>query len=332
MEDFKSPCRRIVFCRLGGIGDVIHTLPLVKYLRKKYENASIEYITSKDISELLTNSCSFIDRVWAFSKIRKKRLSSEILREGKINYFFNFHNSLSFFFFNLFYLKANIFFQYKKNNSLHAVVNFAKTYDKTLSGFELDRVTLSVNCEKEFLDSYGLKENKYLCFVPGVGKERPHRGWPFEKWIDLTKKILDHEKEFKIVFLGGEDESSLFDNYKNLNGQIVNLISKLSLSEATKIISKSACLISCDTGLLHMASAIGVKVIGLYGPTKLERTGPFSANSQVAVAKNCKCISNFWDVKKCKLTKELTGYCMNNLSVDNVLALIEAGSSEIGIA
>ncbi|MBI2995495.1 MAG: glycosyltransferase family 9 protein [Candidatus Melainabacteria bacterium] len=299
--------KRIVLCRLGGIGDVIHTLPLVKYLRNKYKEASIEYITSENISELLTKCCPYIDRVWVYKK--------GFRIQDSVNYFFNLHTSLKFFFFNLFHIRAKKYFQYKKDNNFHAVVNFAKTYDKELSALHLDMKTIFVNNSTDILTKSGLAATKYICFVPGVGKVRIHRAWPFENWFSLTKKILNCKRDYKVVFLGGEDEKEIFQN-SSFNNQVVNLIGKLCLSKVAKIISGASCLVSCDTGLLHIASALSKKVIGLYGPTLPQRTGPFTNDYQILSAKDCKCINK----KKCSFING--GYCMNSLSIDKVLETI----------
>ena len=322
--------RRIVLCRLGGIGDVIQTLPLVKYLKKKYQEATIEYITSEDVADLLTRHCDFIDKVWVFDKNKKKQLAKEILEsENKIDYFFNLHSSLSFFFFNLFYIKAKNFFQYKKKSDLHAVINFARTYDPEISMFNLESNTLCVNNSKDILSQYLLKEGRYFCFVIGVGDVRPHRAWKFENWINLAKKFLYSKKDFKVVFLGGNHEEKIFENQIKLvkdinNDRIINLLGKLSLSEVAQIISKSTGLVSCDTGLLHLASALSIRVIGLYGPTLSKRSGPFTNDYKVFEAKDCECICGFKDLKVCKKNKSsistssTSGFCMDSIIVSDV--------------
>ena len=323
---------RIVLCRLGGIGDVIHTLPLVRFLRNKYKEASIEYITSGENVGLLINHCPFIDNVWSFDKKNKNELWKNILsKSGKIDYFFNLHTSFKFYLFNLLYLKAKKFFQYKKDRNIHAVLNFARTYDPGLSAFDLDTKTLFVKDLKDGLLKYDLRERGYACFVIGVGSARPHRSWPFEKWLSLAKKILFTEKDLKIVFLGGEYERKIFESWFNekddqkipgFKDRAVNLTGKLTLSEVAEIVSKAAYLVSCDTGLLHLASALSVKVLGLFGPTMPERTGPFTADYQIVCAKECKCISTFWEVKKCEKSENLSGYCMNKIDVNDVLSKI----------
>ena len=322
---------RIVFCRLGGIGDVIHTLPLVQYIRNKYPTSSIEYITSHNVKELLDGCCSFIDKVWVYEKHNEKPLGNNFLKcpaLNLINYFFNLHGNLRFFLFNLFFVKSKRYFHYKKDKSIHAVVNFARTYDKSISVFSLDRQVLHVNESQEILKENNLKKNRYVCFVPGVGYLRPHRAWSFENWIKLTKKILTGGNDFKVVFLGGEYESAIFENWIKLakdvnvyeNDRVISLMGKLSLFETTQVISNSSFLVSCDTGLLHIASGLGVRTIGLYGPTLPERTGPFSSESKIFRAKDCNCVNNVFDTKKCKKTSEGAGYCMNSLSVDEIFS------------
>ena len=331
LHPFATSPLRILFCRLGGIGDVLHTLPLVKYLRKRYPNSSIEYITSSSVADLLESHCPYINKVWVYNKREQSKIAHKILQYqderqktvGKIDYFFNLHNSFSFYFFNLFFIKAKQFFQYKKDKNVHAVINFARTYDKSISAFELESKTLIETDSAHLLKKYNLQENKYICLVPGVGTSRIHRAWPFENWFSLAKKFLFIEKNIKIVFLGGEDERKMFDGWVEKD-PVINLIGKLSLPDTAKIISNSLKVISGDTGLLHLASALSKKVVGLYGPTLPKRTGPFTSEYQILVAKNCKCINKIWDIKKCKMTKLPKGFCMDSLTVDNVLTNVSS--------
>ena len=331
MKD-NSISHRIVLSRLGGIGDVIHTLPLAEYLKRKYPNLNIEYITSSDVADLLAKHCPYIDCVWTYDKENKKQFAEKILSKGgKIEYFFNLHSSLTFFFFNLFYIRAKKYFQYRKDNKIHAVVNFARTYDASVSAIELKPSTLNVNGTENLLDKYDLKAGQYVCFVPGVGKARTHRAWPFEKWLSLAKKLLNCNKDIKVVFLGGRDEEKIIkifpeDGGKDFNNRALNLIGKLTLSDDVKIIYGSKYLISCDTGLLHLACALSKKVIGLYGPTLPERSGPFTGNFKVIRASGCECISKSRDIKHCKKSNLPIGSCMNNLSVESVFNIIEGSS------
>ena len=312
--------KRILLCRLGAIGDVMHTLPLVKYLRKEFQDTSIEYLTSPDLVSFLQDCCPYIDKVWAFTSDKKKQVACDILNDSnKIDYFFNLHSTFSFFIFNLFYIHALKYFQYSKDDSLHAAVNFAKTFKKNITALDLEHKTLCVGDADELLKEYGLNEGKYICFVPGVGRKRPHRAWTVECWSRLTEKFLSLQKDYKVVFLGGKEELRLIGYLPEVKDQTINLISRLNLQDVAKIISKAHSLFSCDTGLLHIASGLSVMVVGLYGPTQPARTGPFLKNYHLQVAKDCKCIGKFMDMKQCKITKKSSGYCMQSIEVDNVL-------------
>ncbi len=324
-RESNSKIKRILLCRLGGIGDVILTLPLAKYLKKIFPNARIEYITSTNVAELLEASCRSIDKTWSYTKVGANKLALEILGdEDEVDYFFNLHGSLRFFLYNLFDIKAKKYFHFKKDRDLHAVVNFAQTFDLNISAHNLEPKTLAISSSKDLLNQYGLKENRYFCFVPGVGKVRAHRAWSVDSWVMLAKKLLVSfvDKEFKVVFLGGEDEEKLSPYFNSFEGRTADLIGKLSLVDSAKIINSSAGLVSGDTGLLHLAGALSKKVIGIFGPTLPERSGPFTSDFDVLRAKDCMCIG---DLKKCK-KKSGSGMCMESISIDDVIGKLQIGS------
>lgn len=322
MKDSQEEVTRILLCRLGGIGDVVHTLPLAKFLKKKHKYASVEYLTSSNVAPILENYCPYLDRVWSFDKKNKAKIANEInLEKNKVDYFFNLHSSLSFFFFNLFYIRANRFFQYKKNNRLHAVVNFVSIYDPNISAFEIDsKVLIDDRDELELLKTYGLLSRNYICLVPGVGKVRLNRAWPISRWSELARGLLKLNPNLKVVYLGGPDEQSLINKFSNIGDGVVNLIGALNLLDTTRIISRAANLISCDTGLLHLAAGLSVNNVGLYGPTKLERSGPFTSNCHLVTANDCKCRGVLDGAKSCIKTKERHGYCMEDIEIEDILS------------
>lgn len=57
--------------------------------------------------------------------------------------------------------------------------------------------------------------------------------------------------------------------------RFINLTSKTSLMQLVNLIQRAKLVISNDSGPIHMAAAFGIPVVGLYGPTNPERTGPF---------------------------------------------------------
>lgn len=326
-QNVKNHVNRILLCRSGGIGDVIQTLPLVKYLRTKYKTSNIEYLTSGEIAKLLESYCPYIDKVWVFDKNKQKQLVGEMLnyRSSNIDYFFNLHNSLTFFLFNLFYVRAKRFFQYRKNYNYHVVVNYAKIYDSSISEFDLESKTLFVTKEStELLSFYGFKNGKYICLVPGVGKARPHRAWLLENWLALSKQLTRINGGYKIAILGGKDQEKSISVLFNVGDDLVNLVGKLSLNQTLELMSSSFLVVSCDTGMLHLASALGKKVISLFGPTDPNRFGPFTFNSKIISAKDCHCIGRFKDSKECKIGKHnSTGFCMSTITVENVLSSVQ---------
>ncbi len=90
---------------------------------------------------------------------------------------------------------------------------------------------------------------------------------------------------------------------ERLGDSAVNLIGRTSLEELVALLSKSDLLITADTGIVHMADAIGTPLVAVYGPTDPVRTGPYCQRERVVVAhESCEkmpCLKRECDDAKC---------------------------------
>lgn len=111
----------------------------------------------------------------------------------------------------------------------------------------------------EHLNSYKhLNDMKYV--VIGVGAMNPNRRYPVEKIIDLLQIMKKNIKTslIKCIVIGGGDITG-FDIEEN--DQTINLIGKLSLSQAAHIIERAIAYIGNDTGTMHLAAALNIPCI-----------------------------------------------------------------------
>ncbi len=299
--------RKIIIIHKAAIGDSVLATPVFKALKTKKPDLKLLYIGQTQINEFFRNTCEYLDDYCdinqGFFKVRKFILLNN--PDLIIDLTNNFKTNLL----TLGFKKS----KYKKNPKIHAVNNFFETIDKIneitgLNDLKPDFPTLNPPKSETVSDNLPM-----IALVIGVGKKRSNRSWPLNKWLELIEKLKPH---YKVVVIGGSDEIDLSSNFReDLN--LKNFIGKLSLTQTASLLKECKVLISSDTGPLHIAVSVGTRVIGLYGPTLVERSGPFlNEKNCISTSDICKCIN----LKACSV-KLYNGnsQCMDKIAVSDIL-------------
>lgn len=120
---------------------------------------------------------------------------------------------------------------------------------------------------KEFLENINVLNDDFKIIVhTGSGDSSPN--WSEGKYFDLIKKILreHNQKHLKILLTAREMSGEFLGQNDQLNdGSIINISEKVyDLRDLIKVIAIVNILVTSSTGPIHLASALGVKTIGLY--------------------------------------------------------------------
>ena len=99
--------------------------------------------------------------------------------------------------------------------------------------------------------------------------------WPVERWKKLAARIIQKTRA-RLVIVGDEFERMTARSVIRSAPRGHDLTGKTSLAELAAVISRCDVLISGDSGPLHLATALGKRVVGLYGPTDPVLSGPFA--------------------------------------------------------
>ncbi|MCY4110262.1 MAG: glycosyltransferase family 9 protein [Chloroflexi bacterium] len=99
--------------------------------------------------------------------------------------------------------------------------------------------------------------------------------WPAERWKELAV-LINEETGARLVTIGDEFERKTARSVIRSVPRTHDLTGKTSLAELAAVISRCDVLISGDSGPLHLATALGKRVVGLYGPTDPVLSGPFA--------------------------------------------------------
>ncbi|MBU1006969.1 MAG: glycosyltransferase family 9 protein, partial [Candidatus Omnitrophica bacterium] len=149
------------------------------------------------------------------------------------------------------------------------------------------------------------------------------KNWPLDKWNKLAG-ILKSQYGIKVIAFGkiGDD---LFGQMvlREMSPEITDSY-ETTLKQAMALIKRCDLFIGVDSGLLHLASCIGTKVIGLYGPTSGEYIYPYFHRYDIVVSKEkLDCMPCYPELKPCLYKKKFWfSACMEGISVEDVLEIV----------
>jgi heptosyltransferase-1 len=108
----------------------------------------------------------------------------------------------------------------------------------------------------------------YVVFLQGTSW--PSKEWPIEYWIDLANLVRADGYDVKIVW-GNEAEFVRAEKISNASD--ASIMPRLSLGEIADQLGAASAVVGVDSGLAHLAAALSVSAITLYGATDPEKTG-----------------------------------------------------------
>lgn len=162
----------------------------------------------------------------------------------------------------------------------------------------------------ELLQKVGYKGNVPLIGINPGAAYGSAKCWPKERFALLAKR-LEKEGCF-VVFLGDAGAIPLIDSIcQGLPAKVVSLAGKTDLQELLGVISCLDILVTNDSGPMHLADALGIKVVALFGSTDPDKTGPYR-QPQAALRKKVVCSPCF------QRTCPLDFACMRGIKVEEV--------------
>jgi lipopolysaccharide heptosyltransferase I len=123
---------------------------------------------------------------------------------------------------------------------------------------------------ERFLSEQGVKpHDRLVALNPGAG--RPAKRWPVGHFRGLAERLVV-EAGVRVLVLWGPDEEGMARAVARADAI---LAPATTLPELGALLRRSRLVVGSDTGPLHLAAALGTPCVGLYGPTRPERNGPY---------------------------------------------------------
>jgi len=299
--------RSILVIRFSSIGDIVLTTSPLQRLRAAYPAARIDYFTLSDFAPLLEGHPA-IDRVIQLDRstsfFQLKRITRR-LRSTGYDLIVDFHNTLRSkiirpsmgsipkVVFHKPRLRRFLLFYFHKNTfpkdfgiirSLNQVIDpIAKEtakYQTKLVVSEVERISA-----RESLLKRGVK-GSYICLIPGAAW--PQKQWLAERYGKLAREIIDTLSMDVIILGTSKDE--ICDHITGYCKSVINMRAVTSIRESMAIISSAALTVGSDTGLCHIAEALGIRSVMILGPTARETgAGHNLTGSATVEVKNLHC-------------------------------------------
>ncbi|MBI5911563.1 MAG: lipopolysaccharide heptosyltransferase II [Betaproteobacteria bacterium] len=189
---------------------------------------------------------------------------------------------------------------------------------------EVDPVNTARTTSRLNLD----RSRTIAAFCPGA-EYGPAKRWPARHFAALARELA--KRNYAVWLIGSAKDAELGEAIRaQSGGACENLCGKTDLAAAIDLIACAKLVVSNDSGLMHVAAALGKPLVALYGSSSPEHTPPLSLSSQPGLARivnlEIECSPCF--ARECPLSHFK---CMNDLLPARVLAEIDAiGEPAVG--
>ena len=328
-----------------GLGDCVCMLPAIKAVREKYPNAYIAMIVnSKANEEIFRHGNVKIDRYHYFSLKNYSKISTlNTLAELFLTRFdigilaTMTPATKGKMLFKLLGIKECYGEQYDGrqfldlDNSKHFVDRNLDVVHK-LTGDVVDRqphLFAFPSDGDNFTNIFSRLQGKNIAVNIGGADKNYYKGnyvftrsWNKNSMHELTKS-LSNIKKYNVFLIGGKLEEELLIDYEDVlvKNNVFNFVNQTTIGETIYILSQSDCVIGVDTGMQHVADALGKPTVSIFGPTNPSTHGAYSSQARFVQCRPllscqyCFTTNNYYTCPNRR--------CLNTITSENVLQVVE---------
>ncbi len=336
--------RRILVMRYRFIGDTLLTVPFLRNLRAAYPDAIIDMLVAPNSGEVLRD-CPYIDELLMFDTTRKHRYENPNSKAEKRSFWHYVQFLRARRYDTAFVLKRSF-----SSSGLAFLAGIPERigFDTEGRGFLLTKrvpypkAMHEVDCFLEVLKAAAIPvrdrhleswqqpeelEKARQCLPETVGKQvvlhltssNIAKQWPEEHALQLAQWLLNPENNH-VHCLGAPSDAAL---YESLRQKLLPMqrerfhihCGKFSLLESMAFLKQMDLVVGVDSGTLHMASAVDVPMVALFGPMDERKWGPPGA----------RIVTEPVDCRPCNLDKpcRFDFACMKHLRPEAVIETIK---------
>lgn len=344
---------RILLIKPSSLGDIIHALPVLGGLRRRYPDSRIDWLIASPLAPLLAGHPDITELV-LFDRARLGRIgrrrgsASALLRflrelrarrydlvvdlqglfrtgffsmatRAPVRIGFRASRELAWLFYNRYIPAAE---PARAGGEAHAVDrNYAVAQ---MLGFADQPIRFEIAIPdaaraevSAMLDAGGVTANQRILLIA------PGARWETKRWGDARyRELADAIQavgDVRCVLVGGSAESDVCASIaRTCASPPVNLAGRTTLHQLAAVVARADCVVCNDSAVLHLAVALNRRVVCLIGPTNPARTGPYGRPQDV-VQLDLPCSPCYLrTLRKCRHDHR----CMRELPVQTVAAAV----------
>lgn len=332
---------RILVVKLDHLGDVLLATPVFSNLRRAYPNTELHTLTGTwsrvvlekhpDVSKVIEYNSPAFCRTGQPTSFKQTFQLYRALRRQKYDLMVELRSDWRVVWFAFLRLTPK-----RLDRAALQVANklglaqFTGTHETTRNldvlkqasiPIPVQTTTFSVTAENkewasDFLATHQIdREHPLIAIHPGSPIEL--KRWLPERYAELADWLIA-QKGAQILFVGVKDEIEIItDIQTRMRGESINIAGETTLTQLASILHRCTVFIGNDSGPMHLAAAVGIHTIGLYGPGDPIRFGP--------VGEKCQTIRRKLDCPPCPGTTCRFGEegCMSKIQVTDVIQTLE---------
>ena len=327
---------KILCIKPRGIGDIILSTIVLDNLKAQFPSSKIDYLTEHFAKPAVENN-PLVNKVITIDK--KEFPLKAALKIRKENYdmildLWSNPRSAQITF--LSGVKYRVGFAYRGRKYAYNLLATSGKGDhhsaehnlELLKAIEVPVISKKIHYYVNEKDDIAAKDFIKENFTPGktIIGIIPSGGWPSKrcdasKWVEIGKAVTDKYNAGILILWGPGDENDA--NYIKENFPGSTCAPKTTVSEMGGFIKNCSIVLANDSGPMHIAAALNIPTLGIFGPTNPKAHGPYSENSSYVIKEDLFCI--ICNLLECPYHHE----CMLQLPVDNVLNKIEKIGSNL---
>jgi len=322
--------KNLLIIKPGAIGDLVQLTPVIRALAARYPGSRISLLVGTRATATLFKYNPYVAETIVFERRGEHGSFSSLLKlwrhlwRMKYDLVINFQRSnLRIWFLATAAFPCRLLVYHKaRNQSVHVVDNYLDTLTPLDISGQNRNLELAVGDEDErfaedlfSLNGYGGK----IVIALNPGASHPVNRWSVERFAALADALVKG-LSVKIIIIGGPEDIVLAKAISSAtSSRPLVLCGNTTLLQLGAVLKRCNLLISGDTGPLHLATAVGTRVVALFGAADPARTGPVGTGHRVIQANGVAC-------RPCRrrvCTSSVDRECMEKISIQEVFDAVK---------